>query len=129
MRWFSLPAAVTLACCLTLGIAHADSDTAKPAPRTVIQIGDASVVLIAANDHLYAFVDRIEDNAPLPDAELSIDSADGTSLKISRTTEGLFVAPFNRAGHMHDAFMVSLRSPEATGDAPGPDEGPASAPM
>jgi hypothetical protein len=99
------------------GIALADDEAPKPAPRTTLQIGGASIVLIAANDHLYAFVDRAEDNAPIRDAELGIDSADGASLNISKASEGLFVAPFNRAGHMHDAFMVSLRSPEATGDA------------
>lgn len=118
--------AATVACWLTLslpvlllpGVARADDEAPKPAPRTTLQIGGASIVLIAANDHLYAFVDRVEDNAPVRDAELGIDSADGTALTISRASEGLFVAPFNRAGHMHDAFMVSLRSPEATGDAP-----------
>ena len=122
MRWFGLSAsAVTIACCLTLclpGTARADDEAPKPAPRTAIQIGGASVVLIAANDHLYAFVDRVDDNAPVQNADLGIDSADGTSLQVGRVSEGLFVAPFNRAGHMHDAFMVSLRSPEATGDAP-----------
>jgi hypothetical protein len=110
-----------LACCITVclsGVARADDDAPKPAPRTAIHIGGASIVLIAANDHLYAFVDRTADNAPLNNAELDIDSADGPSLDISKASEGLFVAPFNRAGHMHDAFMVSLRSPEATGEAP-----------
>jgi hypothetical protein len=118
--------AVTVACWLTLslpalllpGVARADDEAPKPAPRTTLQIGGASIVLIAANDHLYAFVDRVEDNAPVRDAELSIDSADGTALAVTRASEGLFAAPFNRAGHMHDAFMVSLRSPDATGDAP-----------
>src|SRR4051812_36875936 len=96
--------------------ARADEEAQKPAPRTVLQIGGASVVLIAIGDQLYAFVDRIDDNAPLPGAELDIDSADGTSLDVKRASEGLFIAPFNRAGHMHDAFMVSLRSPEISGD-------------
>ena len=30
----------------------------------------------------------------------------------------MFVAPFNRAGHMHDAFMVSLHSKQSNGDVP-----------
>ncbi len=132
MRWFGMSAsgatlsgsisrclAIGATCCLVLlapSIARADDEAPKPAPRTAIQIGGVSVVLIAANDHLYAFVDRVEDNAPVKDAELGVDSADGTSLEMSRASDGLFVAPFNRAGHMHDAFMVSLRSPDATGD-------------
>lgn len=95
-----------------------DGEAPKPAPRTNVAIGGASIVLIASSDHLYAFVDRIEDNAPVADATLSIDSADGTSLQISKAADGLFVAPFNRAGHMHDAFMVSLQSAAGSGDAP-----------
>jgi hypothetical protein len=122
VRWFALSAsAVCIAGWLTVclpGVARADDEAPKPAPRTAIQIGGASIVLIAANNHLYAFVDRTEDNVPVMGAELDVDSADGTSLEISKASEGLFVAPFNRAGHMHDAFMVSLRSPEATGEAP-----------
>jgi hypothetical protein len=122
LRWFGLSAsAMTVTCCLMVclpGIARAEDEAPKPAPRTAIQIGGASIVLIAANDHLYAFVDRTDDNAPVNDAELDIDTADGTSLEVGKASEGLFVAPFNRAGHMHDAFMVSLRSPEGTGDAP-----------
>ncbi len=71
---------------------------------------------MAANDKIYAFIDRLEDNAPVADAALSVDLADGSSLKLTRVADGLFVAPFNRAGHMQDAFMVSLVSPDGTGD-------------
>ncbi len=94
-----------------------DGEAAPPAPRTAIEIGGASIVLVAAADHLYAFIDRIEDNAPVTDAELGIDSADGTTLQMSKAADGLFIAPFNRAGHMHDAFMVTLHSATGSGDA------------
>jgi len=116
---FSVSVAVVacgLALCLP-GVALADDEAPKPAPRTTLQIGGVTIVLIAASDHLYAFVDRAEDNAPVRKAELSIDSVDGTSLDVKQASEGLYVAPFNRTGHMHDAFMVSLESPEGTGDA------------
>jgi hypothetical protein len=114
--------ACLLACAL-VGIAprHAradDADAVKPAPRTAITIGGASVVLVAANGNLYAFVDRIDDNAPVDDAELAVESADGETIKPTRAMDGLFVAPFDRTGHMHDAFMVTLRSAAASGDAP-----------
>jgi len=95
-----------------------DEDAVKPAPRVAIEIDGASVVLIAANNQLYAFVDRIEDNAPVADAELTVDLADGTSLPLSKAAGGMFVAPFNRTGHMHDAFMVSLHSKQSSGDVP-----------
>jgi len=113
-------ASCLLVCSIAIGFAasvRAEDISAKPAPRTAIQIGDASVVLVAANDHLYAFVDRIDDNAPVADAELGVVSADGTTLEMHRATAGLFAAQFNHTGHMHDAFMVSLRSAVGTGEA------------
>ena len=117
-----LMAAGLLACGLLSSAPHDaradDGDTSKAAPRTALQIGDASVVLVAANDRIYAFVDRIEDNAPIQDAELAIQSADGNQLEMTRATGGLFIAPFNRAGHIRDAFMVSLRSSVSTGETP-----------
>lgn len=117
-----------VACCLAVSapsMARADDDAPKPAPRTAITIGGASVVLVAANDKLYAFVDRIEDNSPLEDGELSIDTAEGGSIAMRRApitmnkaTAGLFVGPLDRRGHMQDAFMVSLRSSEGSGEEP-----------
>ncbi|MEJ0019341.1 MAG: hypothetical protein WDN25_22875 [Acetobacteraceae bacterium] len=114
-RWVGLG----LLCGLLLApvAVRADGEAPHAAPRTAVQIGDASVVLIAANDRLYAFVDRIEDNAPLADADLIVASADGTPLAMVRATDGLFAAPFPRGGRMRDAFVLSLRSPAATGDA------------
>ncbi len=96
--------------------AWSDNVTTGPSPRTAVAIGGASVVMVAANDRIYAFVDRLEDNAPVTDAMLSVDLADGPILKLSRVSNGLFVAPFNHAGHLHDAFMVSLVSQDGTGD-------------
>jgi len=110
-----------LACCLAGLVpqtARADDDNApKPAPRTAIAIGGASVVLVAAADHLYAFIDCTEDNTPVADAELGVASADGATLSMSKAAAGLFVAPFDRAGHMRDAFMVTLHSAVGSGDA------------
>ena len=104
---------------------RADDDGPRPTPRAWVKIGDASVVLIASGDKLYAFVDRIEDNAPVEDAELGIDTADGSSITMNRApivatkaTAGLFVGTLNRAGHMQDAFMVSLSSSAGTGEEP-----------
>jgi hypothetical protein len=108
-----------LGCVVAPGSARADDgEPPKPAPRTAIAIGGASIVLVAANGHLYGFVDRTDDNAPVADAELVVTSADGATMEFSKATDGLFAAPFNRAGHMHDAFMVTLHSALASGDAP-----------
>jgi hypothetical protein len=122
--------------CLAIGIvagfvtillpttSRADDDGARPTPRAWVKIGDASVVLIASGDKIYAFVDRIDDNAPVEDAELQIDTAEGPAITMNRApivtkaTAGLFVGTLNRAGHMQDAFMISLTSSAGTGEAP-----------
>lgn len=96
---------------------------APPAsPRAVVEIGGASVVLVAANDRLYAFVDRLDDNAPVGEAVLSVglaeaSGADLAGLALRRVGDGLFVAPFSHAGRGRDAFNVSLASPAGSGDA------------
>ncbi len=122
-----LIAAFLLAALLVCGasIARADDEDAKPAPRTAVIIGGASIVLVATPTQLYAFVDRIEDNAPVADAELAVDTSEGTSIDLRRVpltmnkaTEGMFVGPLNRVGQMQGAFMVSLKSSAGTGDAP-----------
>lgn len=118
-RGWYVVAVVPMLVVLLLGAlpARAGDDAAQPSPRTAVEIGGASVVLVAANDKIYAFVDRLEDNAPLANSALSVDLADGTRLKLTRVSDGLFVAPFNRNGRMQDAFLVSLVSQDGTGDA------------
>jgi hypothetical protein len=128
----SVPFGWLLASLLTCGLvlyapsnAHADDDAPPPAPRTVIIIGDASVSLIAANDQLYAFVDRLDDNTPVSDAELSVEINDRASITpawvpiaMNRAAAGRFIGPLKRAGRQHDAFVVSLQSSAGSGDAP-----------
>lgn len=95
-----------------------DNDGPKAAPRSVVKIGGVSVVLIAANDRLYAFLDRLSDNAPASDARLTVTpaaSAPAAKLDMKRATVGLFVAPFDRTGHLRDAFTVSVRSAAGSG--------------
>lgn len=113
---------VLLAFALAALPARAGADPARPSPRGVVAIGGASVVLVAANNRIYAFVDRLEDNAPVDNAVLSLALADGAGLKLSelkpqRVAEGLFVAPFSHAGRHQDAFLVSLASPAGSGAA------------
>lgn len=112
----SWAAAAVLTAVTGLPVAAGESAT-RPSPRTAVEIGGASVVMVVANEHLYAFVDRVEDNAPLADAVLSVDQADGANLRLTRVSDGLFVAPFNHAGRLRDGFMVSLVSSAGTGDA------------
>lgn len=140
MRLFALGASElcrSAACSLSIGFlacgliciaplsASADDDAPRPTPRTAITIGGASVVLVATKDKIYAFVDRIEDNAPIEDAQLELDTAEGTSINMHRApitmnkaTAGLFVGPFNRAGRQQDAFMVTLHSSAGDGQEP-----------
>jgi hypothetical protein len=119
---------VGLAAWLTVGaagVARADDSGPSPMPRTAITIGGASVVLIATTDKLYAFVDRLDINAPVEDAQLQVDTADGGAVAMNRVpltmnkaTAGMFVGPLDRKGHMQDAFMVTLHSSVANGQAP-----------
>jgi hypothetical protein len=122
-------ATVVLTCCLVClapSNARADGDEPqRPTPRTAITIGGASVVLVAAKDRLYAFVDRLDDNAPVEDAELEIDTADGDTIDmqkaqitLNKATAGLFVGPINRVGRQQDAFMVTLKSSVGSGQQP-----------
>lgn len=91
-------------------------DNNAPAPRTAIEIGGASVVLISANDRLYAFIDRLEDNAPVEDGTLAVTTAEGNDIAMQKASGGLFVGPLKRAGRLRDAFLVSLKSAEGTGE-------------
>lgn len=143
MRWSGLHGSglsvrFVAAACLSIGIlafclaavvptpARAEGGgSAHLTPRTAITIGGASVVLVATEDKLYAFVDRLEDNAPVEDADLTIDTADGSSVELRRApvtmnkaTAGLFVGDFDRGGRTQDAFMVTLRSSVGDGRAP-----------
>jgi hypothetical protein len=112
-----------LASCLMVApqLARADDggdEAPKPPPRVGIEIGGLQVVLISADDKLYAFVDRQADNMPAVDAELDIATADGSQLELTKAGEGWFVAPFNRTGHMQDAFMVSVRTRDGASEHP-----------
>ncbi|MGE0225519.1 MAG: hypothetical protein AB7F35_15690 [Acetobacteraceae bacterium] len=97
-------------------LAWADQGKPDPAPRSVVEIGDASIVLVSTEDKLLAFVDRLHDNAPLEDATLTIRRA-GKALTLEQASSGLFVAPLDRMGRLRDAFTVSLQSGSGTGSA------------
>jgi len=119
---------VGLTAWMTVGVttlARADDDAPPTMPRTAVTIGGASVVLIATMDKLYAFVDRLDNNAPVEDAQLEIDTADGGTITMNKVpitmnkaTAGMFVGPLSRKGHMQDAFMVTLHSSVGDGQEP-----------
>ena len=103
----------------TAPLARADGDSpdAKPAPRTTAEVDGVSIVLISTGGKMTAFVDRAEDNAPVLDAELNLQTADGKKIELTQVSKGLFVGPFDRTGRMRDAFFISIRSADGTGDA------------
>jgi hypothetical protein len=117
---------MALACALACNIgglapqvAHAAGvEASKPSPRSAIEIGGASVVVVTANDHLYVFIDRIEDNVAVANADLRVAVAGGAPLQMDKAADGLFVTPFIRGRQMRDVFMVTLRSQAGSGDAP-----------
>ena len=141
MRLFALGASElcrSAACSLSIGFlacgliciaplsASADDDAPRPTPRTAITIGGASVVLVATKDKIYAFVDRIEDNAPIEDAQLELDTAEGSSINDAPGANnheqgdgGTIRRAVRSSGtHMQDAFMVTLRSSAGDGEEP-----------
>ena len=84
-------------------------------PRVAVDIGGASVVLVVANGKLHAFVDRLEDNAPVADAQVTVARDGAAPLTLGRATAGLFVAPFQIAGRARDLLTITLDSPEGAG--------------
>jgi len=112
-----------LAWCLvvTPHVASADDsgdEAPKPAPRVGIEFGGIQVVLVSTHDKLYAYLAHAADNAPATDAAIAIVTADGSKLDMARQEDGLFVGPFNRTGHMRDAFMISVHTASGTSEQP-----------
>lgn len=96
----------------------ADQADGEPAsPRAVVDIGGVSVVLIAAQGRLHAYVDRIADNAPSTDSRITVTTADGRSVAMAPASDGLFVGPFDPGARRRDSFLVSVTGPDATGEA------------
>lgn len=129
--WAGAPGVVAALCvlaALAAAPASAADDHQKASPRTEAEIGGASVVLVTANDRLYAFIDRVEDNAPVTDATLRIGLSDGLNLKLAEVAGGMFVAPYDHTGHARDLFVVTLASVDGSGEARPAityDDGPA----
>ncbi len=89
----------------------------QAAPRTAVEIGGLSMVLIAANGKLHVFVDRLEDNAPAAQVRLAVTTAEGRAVGLTEASTGLFVGPFDTRERKRDSFLVSVAGPDGTGDA------------
>lgn len=98
--------------------AHATEaeDSTETAPRATMDIGGVSVVLIASEGKLFAFLDRIEDNAPVKDARLTVTTAAGQAIAFAPASTGLFVAPFDPGTRARDTFVVSVTAADGAGD-------------
>jgi hypothetical protein len=98
-----------LAGCLIVAprLARADDSVAaapNPAPRAELKIGDFQGVPVSTDDKLYAFVEQWPGNRPAGNAEIEI--TDGSCLDLAKAGDGMFIARFNRTGHLRDALMV-----------------------
>jgi hypothetical protein len=96
--------------------AWAGGEAPQPSPRAAVEIGSVSVVLVFANGKLNAFVDRLEDNAPVHEAEVTVRRGGSSALSLAKVADGLFVAPYDPSGRSRDAFSIALRSPEGNGE-------------
>ena len=110
----------TLACLLFAATPPARATEAdagqESAPRTTMEIGGVTVVLIASEGKLYAFLDRVEDNAPVKDAHLVVTTPNGKAIPFAPASTGLFVAPFDPSTRARDSFIVSVTSADGAGD-------------
>lgn len=74
----------------TAPAARAQGDDA-PSPRIALVLGDASVVVIAARQKLYAFVDGSDDNAPVSGADVRIRTP-RTELALNEVSPGIYMS-------------------------------------
>lgn len=61
----------------------------RESPRVAVSVGPVSVVLIAANRQLYAFLDRLGDNAPVPGGRVTVKGPK-IDLTLTETAPGLY---------------------------------------
>ena len=88
------------------------------APRATVRIGGVSAVLVASDEQLHVFLDRIADNAPAGDAAITVTRAGSRQpLVFTKVADGLFLAPYKRGGHQQDVFKLALESADGTGEA------------
>ena len=92
-------------------------DASLASPRAVVEIGGASVVLVFAHGRLNAFVDRLEDNAPIAEAKVTVQRGAGAPLVLGKVATGLFVSPFDPANRASDELTVTLASSDGSGSA------------
>jgi hypothetical protein len=98
----SVAAAIACGLIAIVPIVHA-----SPSPRAVVEMGGISVVLVAADSKIHAYVDDIVSNAPIDDATLALELRNNdASLNLQQVSPGLFVAPFIPAGR--DRLLVAL---------------------
>jgi hypothetical protein len=116
LRLLTLCLALAVAAPPTASASQAVGDT-EAAPRTTMDIGGVSVVLIASEGKLFAFLDRLEDNAPVKNGQLTVTTADGKAIAFAPAASGLFVAPFDPGTRARDSFVVSVTSADGAGDA------------
>lgn len=89
----SLALAIAAPLLLRPGVARADADAPASAPRATAEAGAFAVVLIANDGKLLGFVDRVEDNAVVDDATLSVTPGkDAAPIDMRHSGAGLLVA-------------------------------------
>ncbi|SMH60520.1 hypothetical protein [Azospirillum agricola] len=102
-------AALALVASLVAADARAAATEEREAPRVAVSVGPVGVVLIAANRQLYAFLDRLGDNAPVAGGQVTVKGPK-IDLTLTETAPGLYRAgPFLPAIG-HTPLTVSVQS-------------------
>lgn len=103
------PHALALAALLLSPGAWAATTEDAESPRVAVSVGPVGVVLIAANKQLYAFLDQLSDNAPVPGGRVTVKGPK-IQLTLTETAPGLYRAgPFVPAVG-HTPLTVSVES-------------------
>ncbi|WP_119829765.1 hypothetical protein [Azospirillum cavernae] len=94
--------------------AFAEPNEDRESPRVAAAVGPVGIVVIAANNNIYAFLDRLSDNAPVPGGSVRIKTSKA-ELILKETAPGVYRAgPFEPVVG-HTALTVSVNTTLANG--------------
>lgn len=96
------------------GSAVAATDDERESPRVSAAVGPVGVVVVAANHKMYAFLDRLSDNAPVAGGTVTI-KAGKHELTLKETAPGVYRSGAFEPTVGHTPLTVSIKTTLASG--------------